>query len=127
MSIITQANVSIHSRNFKELPPTHGKVTKIEYNKKERTENALKACGFFLLLMVGSLFVPIVHFFAVPGFFLAAVWFGQEKLNEVYHNEGGTGECPKCHAPIVIEKSKFKSRLTDTCGKCFEDLEMYIE
>ncbi len=77
--------------------------------------------------MCGSSLVPFWHYLLVPSFFITAWVMAMDKLNEPARSEGGDGECPQCHQPFKIEKSKWTPRITDTCGKCFNDLEVFIQ
>lgn len=74
-----------------------------------------------------AVFIPIAHYFLVPGLFIASFIFAMDKLNETTRSEGGSGECPKCHQPVQIVASKYSERLTDTCGACHEDVVIQIK
>jgi hypothetical protein len=119
--------VSISSLNNRDLPATQGKITKVEFDKKDRTRNALRTFGMLIAFTFCSIFVPILHFILVPVLFIASFVFAMDKVNEMARNEGGSGECPKCHKPIEIVKSKYQERLTDTCAACHEDVVILVQ
>ena len=119
-------SVEINSRNDRELAPTEGKITRINWETADRPKNAAKTLGMWLAFCFASIFVPIAHFFLVPTLFITAFVLAIDKSREVKRNDGGTGECPKCHQSFVIEKSKWVDRMTDTCGNCHDDLEINI-
>ena len=118
--------VKVSSRNYHELQATLGEIQKVEFDKKDRARNAVKA--FFILLAATfcAIFVPILHFILVPTFFMAMFIVSMNKYGEMSRNLGGSAECPKCHEVFVIEKSKYQARLTDTCNHCHDDLEILL-
>ena len=99
----------------------------MEWDKKERTQNALKAVGMWFGFTCFGVMIPVVHYFLVPTLFITTWVMGLNKLNETVVSEGGEGICPKCGQTFKIEKSKFGARLTDSCGKCHEDVEILFE
>jgi hypothetical protein len=127
MAIRTEIPVTISSRNNRDLPPTAGTITQVEFDKKERTENALKMFGMLIAFTFGAVFIPIAHYILVPSLFIASFVFAMEKLGETRRSEGGSGECPKCHKSIRIVPSKYAERLTDTCAACMEDVEIHLK
>jgi hypothetical protein len=126
MSTCTEITIPVASRDNRELPMTIATITKIHFNKKERTQNALKTFGFLMTLAFVTIFVPILHFVLVPAFFLASFIFGMDKLGEKFRNAGGKGECPKCHEQFTVQGSKWVTRITNNCDHCHEDLEMTL-
>ncbi len=127
MATTIELSVIIKSRNNRELPSTEGKVLKAVWSQKDRTTNGLRLFGILLAASFCSIFAHPGSLILVPSFFISAFIFGYEKYQELEYNQGGEGECPKCHHTLKIVKSKMKSRLTDTCGKCFEELEILIK
>jgi hypothetical protein len=126
MATRTEIPVSLIARNYRDLPATPGTITKVEFDKKERTQNAIKTFGILIALTFCAIFVPIAHFFLVPVLLIASFVIALDKLNEAARSEGGSGECPRCHQPVKIVPSKFSERLTDTCGACHEDVEINV-
>ncbi|MBS1959987.1 MAG: hypothetical protein JST80_10975 [Bdellovibrionales bacterium] len=124
MPIRTELPVSIQSRNFRDLPQTTGHITKIEFDKGDRTKNAMRFIGMGMAATFCAVFVPIAHWFLVPLLFVASWVFGLDKLKEMARSEGGKGPCPKCHKEFPIEPSTYKERITDTCSYCHEDVEI---
>ena len=118
--------VSVQSRNNRDLPPTTGSISQVNYDKVDRSKNALKTLGIGLTLAFVCIFIPILHFFLVPTLFIGAFVMALEKTREDKRNEGGAGECPKCHSTFSIQKSKWSERLVDVCGSCHDDLEMHV-
>jgi hypothetical protein len=118
--------VTIKSRNNHDLPSTVGSIVKIIYSQKERYSNAFKTFGMWIAFTFASVFVPIAHFVLVPSLFITSFVLSMDKSREDKRNEGGAGECPKCHKAFTIEKSKWSERLVDTCEQCHDDLEIIV-
>jgi hypothetical protein len=116
--------VVVHSRNNHELPETKGTITRINWQKTDRTKNAVKTFGMFIGFTFASVFVPIAHFILVPSLFITSFVLAMDKLREEHRSAGGSGECPKCHKTFTIEKTKWQERYTDTCQFCHDDLEI---
>ena len=126
MAIISMVQVIIRSRNNRELPQTHGSVQRIDWETSDHPKNAAKFLGLGLAATFASAMIPLLHWVLVPVLFISTFVFSIEKFREKARNEGGQGECPKCHQNFVIEKSKWQDRITDTCGNCHDDLEVYL-
>jgi hypothetical protein len=127
MAIRIEIPALIHSRNNRDLPATQGSITRVTWDKPEQTKNALRTLGMWLGACFCSVFVPFAHWILVPSLFITAFVMAMDKLGEHMRSEGGSGECPKCHQSFVIEKGKWNTRLTDTCGNCHEDLEINLQ
>lgn len=120
----SKVTVSIQSRNFRELPPSTGLITRVDFDKSDRTKNSMRFIGIGLAATFCAIFVPILHWFLVPVLFIASFVLGLDKLKEEARSEGGKGTCPKCHKEFPIEQSTYKDRITDTCSHCHEDVEI---
>jgi hypothetical protein len=118
--------ITVASRDNRELPLTQATIIRVDWDKPERTKNALKTFGFLFTLSFVSIFIPILHFILVPTLFIGSFVFAMDKFQETTRNEGGSGECPKCHQKFVVQPSKWVMRFTHNCNLCHEDLEMKI-
>jgi hypothetical protein len=118
--------VSISSRNNRDLPKTPGAISRVTYDKKDISKNTVKTFGMWIALTFASVFIPILHFVLVPSLFITSFVLAIDKSRETKRNEGGQGECPKCHETFQIQKSKWSDRLVDVCGKCHDDLEVLV-
>jgi hypothetical protein len=116
--------VQIRSRNQHELPETVGSLTEIQWNRKDQIKNAIRTFFMWIGIMCGSALVPFWHYLLVPGFFILAWVMAMDKLSEKNRSGGGEGTCPHCAKPFKIGKSAWKSRMTDTCEGCFQELEL---
>ncbi len=124
MATRSEATMTIHSRDNRELPPTQGKIIRVIWDKAERTRNALRTLGTWLTFTFAAVFIPILHWVLVPTLFVASFVLALDKLNETMRSEGGTGECPKCHQTFKVQASKWATRVTNNCDHCHEDLEL---
>lgn len=116
--------VEIRSRNQKDLPPTEGSLITLHWDRKERLRNSLNTTLLMLGLMAGSVLIPFWHFILVPAFFALAWILGMSRYGEEMRCEGGAGICPHCGKNFGISRSAWKTRITDTCESCFQELEV---
>lgn len=124
MAVQTETSVSVKSRNNRELPATPGKITRIDFDKPERTKNALRTLGMFLTATFIAVFIPIVHWFLVPILLISSFVVALDKLGEVSRSLGGKGECAKCHQPFSIQGAKWNDKYVENCDHCHEELEV---
>lgn len=126
MATRTEISLLVKSRDNRDLAPTHATVTKVEWDKTERTKNALRTFGIMFAFTFASVFVPILHFVLVPSLFIASFVLAMDKMGEKVRSEGGTGECPKCQQMFKVQPSKWGIRITNCCDHCPEELEMVL-
>ena len=127
MAIRIKIKMVVHSRNNRDLPPTQGSLTQVTWDKVERTRNAFRTLGLWLVFTFIAIFIPILHWVLVPGLLITSFVLALDKMNEVSRNEGGTGECPKCHQTFTVQTSNWTGRTTENCDHCHEDLELTIQ
>jgi len=126
MATRTEIKISVQSRDNREIPNTSATVIKVEWDKTERTKNAARLFLIMIASTFVSIFIPILHFILVPSLFIASFVFALDKMSEKFRNEGGKGECPKCHQEFAVQPSKWGIRITNNCNHCHEDLEMFL-
>ena len=126
MATRTEIKLLVQSRDHRDLPTTHASITKVVWDSPERTKNALRTLGMMLTFTFLSIFIPLLHFILVPTLFIASFVLAMDKFGEKVRNEGGTGECPKCHQTFKVQPSKWGTRITNVCDHCPEDLEMIL-
>lgn len=124
MPASTRYTVKISSRNQRDLPSTLGTLDQLNFDRQDRLKNAARTTVMWIAIAFGSALIPFWHYLLVPSFFVTAWVLGLEKMSEKKRNGGGTGECPQCKHSFKIETSKWNDRMTDTCEKCFCDLEL---
>lgn len=124
MAIRSELKLGVQSRDNRELHSTEAKITLVEWDKSERTKNALRTLGMWLAFTFASIFVPILHWVLAPTLFIASFVLALDKLGEKTRSEGGKGECPKCHQQFTVQPSKLGGKITNNCDHCHEDLEM---
>jgi hypothetical protein len=124
MASIIDFPVEIRSRSQRDLAPTPGTLSRIDFNAKDRGRNSIKTIGLFLAFASGAVLIPFWHFILVPTFFILAWVMGLEKYAEKSINAGGEGTCPHCLKKFKIGRSSWKPMMTDTCESCFQELEL---
>src|ERR1051326_8087281 len=114
-------DVLLRSSNDKE---TQGKVQVISWDPPARTRRALKTWGICGGAAVVCVIMPIVHFVAVPGFFLAgpiAAFFIYAQESKIL---GGECACPSCGKPFQMAKQRPRWPLSDVCSSCHEGIDI---
>lgn len=126
MATRTEVKVPVYSRNNRDLAPTSATLKQVAWDKPDRTRNALRTLGIWLLACFVSVFIPILHWILVPALLVAAFVLAMDKFGETLRNEGGSGECPKCHGTFHIQASKWREKQTENCDQCHDDLELQL-
>jgi hypothetical protein len=111
-------SVPVQIRGSLEKPPTTGQVEIVTWSANERSRRALKFLGICWGIGLFCVIMPIVHFFLVPGMFVAGlVGFarlsGQESLVL-----GGEGPCPECGKTFHIAKATNRFPMDELCENC---------
>jgi len=126
MATRTEIKATVQSRDNRELALTEAKLIKVEYDKPERTKNALRIFGLLIAATFVSIFIPILHFILVPALFVCSFVFAIDKMGEKIRSEGGTGECTACHQEFKVQAGKWSEKFTNNCNLCGADLELKI-
>ncbi len=81
---------------------TTGTLHYVAYTQKELMGRAWKALGLFWGLAIITVFIPLAHFFLVPGFLIAGpvVAYSRYRAKDVM--ESASGQCPTCHEESII-------------------------
>lgn len=96
---------------------TTGIVITRQYDENERNRRILKYSGGCLAAAIVSIFIPLLHFVLVPGFFIAAIAFAV--INSRPANiERANAKCPQCGDDFVISKGKPVFPIEDVCANC---------
>lgn|GEM_PF-4583377 len=88
------------------------------YEEKEAKKRARKALLICCGLAVAGLFLPIAHFFLVPGFLIAGIFaflFFKKQSGQIV---GGEGTCTRCQTTTNIPAQPCKWPITFVCDKC---------
>lgn len=126
MATRTDIRCTVQSRDNRSLPETAATIVRIDWDRQERLKNAFRIFGLMIFFSFISIFVPILHFFLVPVFFITSFVLFLDRWQETHRNGGGKGQCPKCHQDFTVQASKWKDRITNNCDHCHEDLEVRI-
>lgn len=117
MSNIVQHKVRI---SYEDCPPKIGEVRMEYWDKSLRTKMAFKYLGLCWLAAVLSIFLPIAHFFLVPGFLIAGPFVAYVKWNQQNRLLGGSGQCASCEKALSIEPGAIKWPLEELCDGCWK-------
>lgn len=114
-------NISIVGRIDGELI-AEGNVNLGPVEKALRIKRAVRNSAICFALMIGSVFVPMLHFILVPGFFLLTIFLGLNAYFDDVEITDGEITCQKCQSKIVIGKHGDHWPLWAKCEKCNKDV-----
>lgn len=123
------SNISEH---FVEIQSQSGQkssgIIKIrQLGLKERMTTGFKKLGFFWLIALGVLFIPILHFILVPLFFFLGLFFCIRICMQLELVDQGNGKCPACSNEIVFGSARPVWPLNEICPKCAEELTLNLK
>lgn len=93
----------IHFRNNDNTVAKDALLHTIHYDQSDCIKRALMRLGLFWLLAMGSIFLIIVHWVLVPGFFIAGPIVAVMTYRTKQAAEKCTGECPSCNEAITVK------------------------
>lgn len=73
------------------------------FSPQDRMRRALKVLGICWALAVVTLFIPIAHFFLVPGFLIAGPVSAYKLYNVTEQPEKIVTTCPHCQQQVEVE------------------------
>lgn len=118
---------TVKIRDAQEKLWTHGKVRIQHFTQAERSKRAIKFAGYTLLAAFASVFIPIVHFIAVPSLLLATPFVFGYFVNRDEVLLGGAGKCPHCKSEFRIEGGTPKFPYNDLCDHCKNEVWLELE
>lgn len=81
---------------------TTGQLNCFVYTPRDRVQRAGKILGLMWLGAVITVFIPIAHFFLVPGFFIGGIVMATLRYKVVESADKVTGTCPTCKESVII-------------------------
>jgi hypothetical protein len=108
--------MKLHNNTGKEIlyPNIHIEIL----GTKQRLKQSLKSFGMLLGLAVGSVFIPVLHFFLVPLFLLLSFFFAWLNYKKIYKISSVKVACPVCHGEITFEASSSSLPVRNSCILC---------
>lgn len=95
-----------------------GQIALYRFSKQEILFNSLKKLALFWGLAVVSVFIPVMHFFLVPGFFLLGIFVFFRTFRAKAKVLHGFVACPHCHHEIRIPAGLIDWPLKEICQNC---------
>lgn len=111
-------SVPVTVRSGPDRPESSGKVDIITWSTKERSRRALKALGISWGIGLFCVIMPVVHFFAVPGMFVAGIILFTRLSAQATLVIGGAGTCPECGNTFTIAKANNRFPMDEVCEHC---------
>ena len=104
--------------NRDERATTQGVIRVQSWSASERSRRAIQIGSLLAGLGLVSVILPILHFFLVPGFLIAAPIAAWSVLRQQSLVLGGEGPCPDCGAPFQIGRNPERFPMDDVCTAC---------
>jgi hypothetical protein len=94
----------------------------------DRTRRALRHLGICWGGSVVSIFIPVAHFFLVPGFFLAGIVYLVADLRTPQLVAAARGTCPDCGADQALDLAgRWRGAAEVACRACHRMLRLEPE
>jgi hypothetical protein len=106
-------------------PATDASVELAILDPGDRVKRAALVFGVFLLVALGAIPIPLVHFVLVPTALLLGIGLGANRLRQREIFQGVEGRCPFCGTEqtfTVMGPFRLPKRLH--CGTCQRELEL---
>lgn len=88
------------------------------FGKNEKLMRAGKKLGLFWLIAVFCVFLPVVHFFLVPGFFLIGLFMFYRVMQTDGEVLSGKIPCPLCGKEVELGREFLNWPLKEICQGC---------
>lgn len=88
------------------------------WTKSERVRRAFTWLMAFWVLAAFCVFIPVLHFLLVPGFFVIGPFIAYGVYQQTETVLGGYGQCPRCHEDLPLVGGKAEWPLRDLCTHC---------
>ena len=99
--------------------PTVATVEVLRLDPMDRARRALRHLGLCWGGAVVSVFIPVAHFFLVPGFFLAGIVFLVMDLRTPQLVQAARGTCPDCGADQPLDiVGRWRGSAEIACRHC---------
>lgn len=109
-------------------PPAAGTVRYVRFGRAQRIGRAVRAFLTCWGLAVVSVFVPLGHFFLVPGFFIAGPVLGLMRWNEEASARGARGACPACGMEQEFDaRGRLGPHHAIRCDGCHRQLDLIAD
>lgn len=81
----------------------------------------------FWVMAFFCIFIPVLHFFLVPGLFLIGIYVFLKSTKFKFHiSQSGSADCPCCHNQIELKELWFESQVRFSCQHCSEQLVLEV-
>jgi len=92
------------------------------WDQGERKRRGLKGLVICWCIAVATIFLPLVHFVAVPVFAVLGPFVYLHVIKQPGRVVGIEATCPFCQKPLSVANAKMEWPLRLVCASCFEPL-----
>ena len=124
---MTNRQLQCRLRGYSDRP-TIATVTVLHLDPLDRTRRALRHLGICWGGAIVSVFIPVAHFFLVPGCFLAGIVLLVVDLRTPQLVKAALGTCPDCGKEQVLDiPGRWKGGGDIACRYCHRMLRLETE
>jgi hypothetical protein len=99
--------------------PTDAIVRLARFDRPARTRRAMNAVAIFWGAALVSIFIPVAHFFLVPGFFIYGIVAARQRLRTEVAALSAEGTCPDCGFAQHFQLSgQWSPPVETSCRQC---------
>lgn len=93
----------------------------------DRLSRAWKSLAFAWGVAFATVFVPILHFVLVPGFFAFGIYLFLKNYRRSHAILDGEAECPACRGPLTVPSDLIERPQREACPSCRWSFRMEME
>ncbi len=109
-------------------PSTAAAVRVRARTRRARGLRAAGALGGCWLLAAVTVFVPLGHFFLVPGFLIAGPVIAWQRLHEHTTVLDARGRCPACAQPLdAAIRDRWRPQVALRCPACRREIRLEVD
>ena len=125
LEFMTTRTLNVPLKGF-GAPASNASVQLAVLDPGDRVKRAAVVFLAFLLVAVGAIPIPLVHFVLVPGSFLAGVLLAAVRLTQREIVQSAEGACPFCGTRQRLGLAGRKYRLPRRvhCSSCGQELDL---
>ena len=125
LATMTTRTLNVALKGF-GAPATDAEVQLAVLDPGDRVKRAAVVFLAFMLVAVGAIPIPLVHFVLVPGALLLGLIFAVMRLNQRQVIRSAEGNCPYCgtHQRLGLAGRVFRLPREVFCDKCRRPLDL---
>lgn len=113
------SNWVLRTNDFKFFPFAGESIA---CTKNDLVLQSLKKLSLFWGIGFLCVFIPMLHFFLVPGFIIAGIYSFLKQYKNTHHLLAGSFRCPSCDETSEVKNLYFHEDSKISCSNCARQL-----